>query len=111
MKKVLGIGTALALLLSVAPVMADDNGTFHALSQITVQTNAAMSDDQLAAVEGQNVCVACFNLAIPAQANTAALVGVALLTGNANNGGTSGVSQGVSQGNALTFTQTLRQRR
>jgi len=110
MKKLLGIGTALALLLSVAPVMADDTATFHALSNTTVQANASLSDDQLAAVEGQNVCIACFNLAIPVQANTAALIGVAALTGDAN-GGTSGVSQGASQGNALTFTQTLRQRR
>jgi hypothetical protein len=76
MKKLIGAGMALSLLLAVAPAMAtDDTTSFVALSQVTLQAKESlpqMPDDQLAAVEGQffDVCTACFNLATVTQNNS-----------------------------------------
>jgi hypothetical protein len=52
MKKLIGVGMVLSLLFAVAPAMAsEDTTSFLALNDVTVP---AMSDVQLAAVEGQD---------------------------------------------------------
>ena len=53
MKIIIGIVSALSLMLSVVPAIADD--TFQAFSQISAEDQARLTplgDDQLAAVEG-----------------------------------------------------------
>ena len=62
MKTLISLATALALALVplVAPVMAGDS--FHALSNLPVEEQAALTplpDDQLASIEGEGVCVGC----------------------------------------------------
>jgi hypothetical protein len=56
MKIVIGVGIALALMLSVAPAMAGDTDTFQAFSKMVVggeqEFLTPLSDGQLATIEG-----------------------------------------------------------
>ena len=73
MKFTLGTLAVLAVALLVAPVMAADNSTFQALNQVSIdQQTAAMSDTELAKVEGQglDVCLICVNYANVKQRNS-----------------------------------------
>ena len=97
MRKLILVGLALALALSVAPAMAADDGppsgtqpaAFQALSKLPTLEKVApipMTDEQLAAIEGGldiNVCIICLNIAVVTQVNTcttcAAAGGVAIV--------------------------------
>jgi hypothetical protein len=65
MTRLIGAVMAVALLVSVAPVMAGDS--FHALSRLPAGLSP-LDDAQLATIEGgQNevdVCVVCLNIAV-----------------------------------------------
>jgi len=78
MKRILSLVAALALTLLVVPAMAADTpsigekqDTFYALSKLSTAeptTLTQMTDDQLAAIEGQdNICVVCANANVQAQ--------------------------------------------
>lgn len=72
MKTVISVAMMLALMLSVAPVMAGE--TFEAFSNMTVGEQGILTplnDEQLATVEGADVCAACINAAVVRQANIA----------------------------------------
>jgi hypothetical protein len=56
MKTVISVGIALALMLSIAPAMAGETDTFQAFSKMAAGEQArltALTDDQLAAIEGE----------------------------------------------------------
>jgi hypothetical protein len=56
MKIVISVGLAFALMLAVVPVMAGETETFQAFSTMAAGEQArltALSDEQLAAIEGQ----------------------------------------------------------
>ena len=78
MKRLIGVVMAVALLVSVAPVVAGDS--FQALSRLPAGLTP-LDDAQLAAVEGGqvDVCFVCVNLAnvvqIPIGVNIAVVVG------------------------------------
>ena len=60
-----------ALALVVAPAMAADNASFHALNQVTMEQSSTMTDSQLSQVEGQaQVCLVCVNYASISQRNS-----------------------------------------
>ena len=65
MKRLIGAVMAVALLVSVAPVVAGDS--FHALGRLPAGLTP-LDDAQLAAVEGGRVdadaCVVCLNIAV-----------------------------------------------
>jgi hypothetical protein len=65
MKRLIGAVMAVALLVSVAPVLAGDS--FHALSRLPAGLSP-LDDAQLATVEGGqdevDVCVVCLNIAV-----------------------------------------------
>jgi hypothetical protein len=63
MKRLIGAVMAVALLVSVAPVVAGDS--FHALGRLPAGLTP-LDDAQLAAVEGGQVdaCVVCLNIAV-----------------------------------------------
>jgi hypothetical protein len=74
MKTAIGFALAIALALSVVPAVANDS--FHAFSTLPALEQASLtplSDDQLAAIEGEgfevNKCFFCSNNAYIAQAN------------------------------------------
>jgi hypothetical protein len=73
MKTVIGVAIALALALSVVPAIAEEN-TFQAFSNMPAGEQGLLtplSDEQLAAVEGEGVeiCTFCANVAEVYQAN------------------------------------------
>jgi hypothetical protein len=78
MKRLIGAVMAVALLVSVAPVVAEDS--FQALSRLPAGLTP-MDDAQLAAVEGGqvDVCLVCVNITtvvqIPIGVNIAVVVG------------------------------------
>jgi hypothetical protein len=63
MKTVISVSIALALMLSVAPAMAGDTDTFQAFSKMAVggeqERLTPLSDEQLATIEGADVCTFC----------------------------------------------------
>jgi hypothetical protein len=65
MKTVISVGIALALMLSVVPVMAGDTDTFQAFSKMAVggeqELLTPLSDEQLVVIEGEgsNFCTFC----------------------------------------------------
>jgi hypothetical protein len=72
MKTVISVGIALALMLSVAPAMAGDTDTFQAFSKMAAgeqEILMPLSDEQLATIEGEDVCIGCANIAAVRQAN------------------------------------------
>jgi hypothetical protein len=73
MKTVIGVAIALALALSVVPAIAEED-TFQALSNMPAgeqELLTALSDEQLAAIEGEGaeICTFCSNYAAVYQAN------------------------------------------
>jgi hypothetical protein len=73
MKTVIGVAIALALALSVVPAIAEENA-FQAFSNMPAGEQGLLtplSDEQLAAVEGEGVevCTICTNVAEVYQAN------------------------------------------
>ena len=99
MKNLIGLTLALALVLSVAPVMAEDS--FEGMESLN---NAAMAlpDPELAKVEGGQIveiCVVCANAAVVTQTNAAIpvqIVGVGV-----------GDTQITSQTNTAIVTQDI----
>ncbi len=102
MKSLIGLTLALALVVSVAPVMAEDS--FEGMESLNSAV-VALPDAELAKVEGgQNIfefCVVCVNAATVTQANAAlqtqAVIGLV---------GTTGV-QIAQQSNTATVTQDI----
>jgi hypothetical protein len=73
MKTVIGVAIALALALSVVPAIAEED-TFQAFSNMPAGEQGlltALSDEQLAVIEGEgvNICTFCSNYAAVYQAN------------------------------------------
>jgi hypothetical protein len=79
MKRLIGAVMAVALLVSVAPVVAGDS--FQALSRLPAGLTP-LDDAQLAAVEGGqvDVCIVCLNIAVvtPIEVGVNIAVGVGL---------------------------------
>jgi hypothetical protein len=77
MKRLIGAMMAVALLVSVAPVVAGDS--FQALSRLPAGLTP-LDDAQLAAVEGGqvDVCVVCLNIAVITPINVGVNVAVAV---------------------------------
>jgi hypothetical protein len=75
MKRLIGAVMAVALLVSVAPVLAGDS--FQALSQLPAGLTP-LDDAQLAAVEGGqvDVCVVCVNIAVVTPINVGVNIAV-----------------------------------
>jgi hypothetical protein len=74
MKTVINVGIAFALMLSVAPAMAEETETFQAFSKMAAGERArltALADEQLAAIEGEGADFSqyAFNYAAVYQAN------------------------------------------
>jgi hypothetical protein len=58
MKTVISVGMVFALMLSIAPAMAGETDTFQAFSQMAAREQArltTLTDDQLAAIEGEGL--------------------------------------------------------
>jgi hypothetical protein len=75
MKRLIGAVMAVALLVSVAPVLAGDS--FQALSRLPAGLTP-LDDAQLAAVEGGqvDVCVVCVNIAVVTPINVGVNIAV-----------------------------------
>jgi hypothetical protein len=78
MKLSFGLLLVLAVGLIVAPAMAADNSTFHAMNQITVDQSVTLTDAELAKIEGQgtDICLICVNYANVRQRNSNTQVNV-----------------------------------
>jgi hypothetical protein len=90
-----------ALALVVAPAMAADNASFHALTQVTVDQSAPMTDTQLSQVEGQaQVCLVCVNYATISQRNSNRQGQLSFLSlvpvQNSSQSNTAGISQAIN---------------
>ena len=99
MKNLIGLTLALALVLSVAPVMAEDS--FEGMESLNNAT-MALPDSELAKVEGGQiveVCVVCLNAAVVTQTNLAIPVQVVVLG--------VGVTQATNQTNTSILTQDI----
>jgi len=62
MKTVISVGITLALMLSVVPAMAGDMDTFQAFSKMAAgeqERLTSLGDEQLATIEGADVCTFC----------------------------------------------------
>jgi len=62
MKTVISASIALALMLSVVPAMAGDTDTFQAFSKMAAgeqERLTSLGDEQLATIEGADVCTFC----------------------------------------------------
>ena len=87
MKKLIGTGMALFLLIITAPAMAsaEDSERFFALNNISDDASTTlpqMSDEHLASVEGGATCLGCVNIAVVIQPNIVVQNLVAVLSGN-----------------------------
>jgi hypothetical protein len=107
MKKLVGVGMALSLVIAVAPAMAagNDSEGFFALNNISHDSSTTlrpMSDERLASVEGGASCIGCSNIAIVVQPNIAVQTLVAVLSENisqaaiAVQGSAANIGQGIS---------------
>jgi hypothetical protein len=102
MKIVISVGLAFALMLAVVPAMAGETETFQAFSTMAAGEQArltALSDEQLAAIEGQDFCFECLQSATNFSD---------LRQRNINN--SSGVGYRVEQENEARVRQSIRQR-